>query len=69
MTALDICSARGRHAVWCGGVRPRFLLFEVAAQNGSVQVCDAPHPETCSLDVISQVSPRVHIRREDLVPK
>ncbi|EIE19595.1 P-loop containing nucleoside triphosphate hydrolase protein [Coccomyxa subellipsoidea C-169] len=42
VTALDICSARGRHAVWCGGVRLRFLLPEVAAQNGSVQVLQPP---------------------------
>lgn len=38
VTALDICCARGRHAQWCGAVRPRFLRPEEAAQQGSVQV-------------------------------
>lgn len=38
VTSLDICCARGRHAQWCGAVRPRFLRPEEAAQQGSVQV-------------------------------
>lgn len=41
VTALDVGTARGRHAAWCGGVRPSFLSPEDAAQHGSVQVCRA----------------------------
>jgi len=38
VAALDVCTARGRHAQWCGGVRPSFLSIEAASQHGSVQV-------------------------------
>ncbi|CAL8471247.1 g10789 [Coccomyxa elongata] len=44
VTALDICYARGRHADWCSGVRPRFLHPEDATQQGTVQVEGMRHP-------------------------
>lgn len=32
VTALDIASARAKHADWCDGVRPAFLTTQQAAE-------------------------------------
>jgi hypothetical protein len=43
--ALDVASARGRHAAWLGAITPpRFLSPEEAAAGGPVQLPRAWHP-------------------------
>lgn len=45
MTALDVASARARHAVWLGATAaPRFLTAEEAAECGPVRLPRAWHP-------------------------
>jgi hypothetical protein len=45
ITALDVASARGRHAAWLGATTPpRFLSPEEAAAGGPVQLPRAWHP-------------------------
>jgi hypothetical protein len=45
ITALDVASARGRHAAWLGATSPpRFLSAEEAAGGGAVQLPRAWHP-------------------------
>ena len=45
VTALDVASARARHAAWLGATQPpRFLSAEEAAAGGPVQLPRAWHP-------------------------
>lgn len=45
ITALDVASARGRHATWLGAATPpRFLSEQEAAAGGPVQLPHAWHP-------------------------
>lgn len=45
ITALDVATARGRHAAWLGAtVPPRFLSAEEAVAGGAVQLPRAWHP-------------------------
>ena len=44
MTALDIATARARHAAWLGAVRPRLLRPHEANDTGCVRVRAMRHP-------------------------
>ena len=44
ITALDLATARARHAAWLGAVRPSFLSAEDATAQGLVRIPRAWHP-------------------------
>lgn len=44
ITALDVVSARARHAEWTGAVRPSFVDEEAARQHGPMSVQAMRHP-------------------------
>ena len=44
MTALDVVSARARHADWTGAARPTFVDEEAAQQCGPMSIHAMRHP-------------------------